>query len=257
MSLTEGAAGTTKSTNTQGHIRIKDNGLPPQLARAQAIEEARNAGILGSVALTSGDYFASLTETGNISSGFDATNDYGAILGADGESQGYFGYGRNGFGAGGGCNDPTAGCDGIIGTQPGYGRIGLGRFGQSGWDGPGGGIPGGRKHVAGVPTPIIGDPTSTGDLDKSIIRRYIKRNLAKITYCYEKQLLVNHDLAGTVNVQFFITPTGTVASSVGAGPDKAVASCIADVISTIEFPRPSGGGGVQVNYPFTIRPTGS
>jgi hypothetical protein len=32
---------------------------------------------------------------------------------------------------------------------------------------------------------------------------------------------------------------------------------MADVISTIEFPRPNGGGGVQVNYPFTIRPSGS
>ena len=35
-----------------------------------------------------------------------------------------------------------------------------------------------------------------------------------------------------------------------------IARCVAGVISSIEFPKPKGGGGVQVNYPFTFRPTG-
>jgi hypothetical protein len=29
------------------------------------------------------------------------------------------------------------------------------------------------------------------------------------------------------------------------------------VIKGIEFPKPKGGGGVQVNYPFTFRPEGA
>ena len=29
---------------------------------------------------------------------------------------------------------------------------------------------------------------------------------------------------------------------------------VAGVIKNIEFPKPKGGGGVQVNYPFTFRP---
>jgi hypothetical protein len=29
------------------------------------------------------------------------------------------------------------------------------------------------------------------------------------------------------------------------------------VIHAIEFPKPKGGGGVQVNYPFTFRPAGN
>jgi hypothetical protein len=256
MALPEGAAGTTKSTNQTGHIRIKDKDMDPQLARIQAIEEARTAGILGSSALQSGDYFASLTETGNLSSGQDDMNVYGPLFGADGEGAGMFGYGRSGFGGGGGCEAGGDACAGIIGTQPGYGRIGLGKFGRSGWDGPGGGGPRQRRHTPEVPRPVIGTPTGSGDLDKSIVRRYILRNVDKISYCYEKQLLARPGLEGTIAVTFFITPTGSVKSSVGAGFDPTVANCVADIIGAIEFPRPKGGGGVQVNYPFTFKASG-
>jgi hypothetical protein len=255
MALAEGAAGTTATNRKDGHIRIKQKTDTEQLARAQAIEAARTAGVLGVIGSQNGDVFASLTEVGNISSGFDMDDVRGPLFGADGEGHGYFGYGRTGFGAGGGCAG-VSGCDGIIGTEPGYGRIGLGKFGRSGWSGPGGGGPGTRRHTPGVPNPIIGQPTGTGDLDKSIIRRYIKRNIDKIKYCYEKQLLAKPGLAGSVSVSFFITPMGSVKGATGGGMDATVANCVADVVSTIEFPKPTGGG-VQVNYPFTFQASGA
>jgi hypothetical protein len=108
----------------------------------------------------------------------------------------------------------------------------------------------------GIPTVHLGQPNAQGDLDKAIIRRYIKRNVQKIQYCYEKELLSSPDIAGTVSVQFFIAPTGKVASSAASGVAPRVSSCIANVIQNIEFPKPKGGGGVQVNYPFTLRPNG-
>src|SRR5258706_7693673 len=113
---------------------------------------------------------------------------------------------------------------------------------------------GGRS--AAVRTASVAQPTAAGDLDKPIIRRYIKRNIQKIQYCYEKQLLVKPSLKGTINAQFFITPNGNVAQSTAAGFDPEVASCVAAVINGIEFPKPRGGSGVQVNYPFTFRPAG-
>ncbi len=252
MALESGAAGTTKSNNEDSHIRIKNNNTDPQVARAQAIEEARNAGVLGSVALQNGDYFASLTATGNISSGFDDSNVYGALFGADGEGKGTFGYGRSGFGPGGGCTQEPCG---IIGTGNGYNKIGLGKYGREGYAGPGGGGPGMKRHNPGVPGPVIGQPTGSGSYDKSIIRRYIRRNIEKIAYCYEKELLAKPSLAGTVTVQFFITPNGNVSSSVGGGVDPNVANCVASVVGAIEFPKPTAGG-VQVNYPFTFHPAG-
>ncbi len=105
-----------------------------------------------------------------------------------------------------------------------------------------------------IPTLAVGQPSLQGDLDKAIIRRYVKQNVARMKECYTKALAVNPSLAGTVQTSFFITPNGSVASASGTGVDPDVASCVAEVIKKIEFPKPKGGGGVQVNYPFTFRP---
>jgi len=78
---------------------------------------------------------ASLTGTGDISSGFDDTNIYGGLLGNEaGEMNGGFGYGRSGFGPGGG------------GT--GWGTIGTGRYGTIGHgSGTGSGTGAGRSRA--------------------------------------------------------------------------------------------------------------
>jgi pSer/pThr/pTyr-binding forkhead associated (FHA) protein len=251
MALDEGKMGKKDSDRAEGQYKMQKNQDDPQLARQQAIEQARNAGILGNTALVQGGAFASLTGTGDISSGFDDSNIYGGLLGNEaGEMQGGFGFGRSGFGPGGGGTGW-----GTIGTGR-YGTIGHGSGTGSGY-GVGGGRGGMRGRSSAVPTVSIGQPNAQGDLDKAIIRRYIKRNIQKITYCYEKQLLAKPGLSGTVSTQFFITPNGNVASSTGSGVDPEVANCVADVIKGIEFPKPKGGGGVQVNYPFTFRPAGA
>lgn len=251
MALEEGKMGKKESDRAEGQYKMQKNQDDPVLARQQAIEQARNAGILGSTALQQGGAFASLTGTGDISSGFDDTNIYGGLLGNEaGEMNGGFGYGRSGFGPGGGGTGW-----GTIGTGR-YGTIGHGSGTGSGY-GVGGGRGGMRGRTSAVPTVSIGQPNAQGDLDKAIIRRYIKRNIQKIQYCYEKELLAKSNLSGTVQTQFFITPNGNVAQSTGSGVDPNVASCVASVIKNIEFPKPKGGGGVQVNYPFTFRPAGS
>ena len=251
MALEEGKMGKKDSTRAEGQFKMQKLQADPVLARQQAVEAAKTAGILGTTALTSGAMFASLTGSGDISSGFDDSNIQGGLLGNEaGEMQGGFGAGRSGFGPGGG------------GT--GWGTIGTGRYGTIGHGsgtgagyGVGGGRGGMRGRTSSVPTVSIGQPSAQGDLDKAIIRRYIKRNIQKIQYCYEKELLAKPTLAGTVSAQFFITPNGNVSSSNGSGVDGSVSSCVANVIKGIEFPKPKGGGGVQVNYPFTFRPSGS
>ncbi len=193
--------------------------------------------------------FVTVTGTVDISSGFDDVNIYGGLLGNEaGEMQGGFGFGRSGFGPGGG------------GT--GWGTIGTGRYGTIGHGsgtGPGYGVGGGRggmrDRTAVVPMVSIGQPSVEGDLDKAIIRRYIKRNIQKIQYCYEKQLLAKPTIAGTVQARFFIAANGTVEHSTGSGVDPDVASCVAEVIKNIEFPKPKGGGIVKVNYPFIFHVT--
>ena len=109
------------------------------------------------------------------------------------------------------------------------------------------------QRVSAVPTVSIGEPVTNGSLDKPIIRRYIKRNIQKIEYCYEKELLADPALGGTVTASFFITPDGTVKNTTAHGVQPTVASCIASVIQNIEFPKPKDGGDVQVSYQFTFR----
>ena len=139
---------------------------------------------------------------------------------------------------------------------PGYGTIGNGHGAGSeyGLGGNGGG-PGHGRHSVTIPQPVIGNPTG-GGLDKEIIRRYIKRNASKLQYCFEKQLLAKPGIQGEIQAQFMIMPDGSVKSSMAKGFDSEVASCVGEVIGAIEFPKPSDGGVVQVNYPLTFHAAG-
>ena len=104
-----------------------------------------------------------------------------------------------------------------------------------------------------IPVTSLGFPNAQGDLDKALIRRVVKASRQKIAYCYEKALLASPSLEGTVVVQFFIKPDGTVANAEASGLDPEVGRCVAGVIKSLVFPKPNGGGGVQVVYPFSMR----
>jgi hypothetical protein len=202
------------------------------------------AGILGVLTPQQGGAFASLTGTGDISSGFDDSNIMGGLLGSDvGDTQGLGGLGLRGSGAD--ASDHTGW--GTLGTDR-YGTIGHGSGVGSGY-----GVGGGRHPHAGSPSATDGQAQVTGDLDKAVIRRYVHRHLAHITYCYEKALLARPALAGTLRAEFVIGPDGLVASSSATGVDPEVATCVAGVIKDIEFPAPRAGGLVRVTYPFTFR----
>lgn len=250
MALDEGKMGKEDSSRKTGQYAMKNEGADPQLAKEAAVEQARNAGFLGALKMSQGGAFASITGTGDFSSGLDDANVYGGLLGDEvGEMQGGFGFGRSGFGAGGGGTGW-----GTIGTGK-YGTIGHGSGTGSGY-GVGSGRGGMRSRRAIAPKVSIGNAVATGDLDKNIIRRYIRQKLPQIKYCYEKQLLVKPDISGDVVTQFQISPQGAVLNSTAKGVHDAVSSCVAGVIKTIRFPKPRGGGLVQVRYPFTFRPTG-
>jgi len=247
MRLDEGAAGKPDAVRTTGEMHVMNNNVEQRMSRDQAIEQARTAGVLGSTEVIRGG-IAALTASDPFSSGFDIDNVYGPQIGSAGEGRGNFGFGRNGWGPGGGCTQEPCG---IIGTGR-YDTSPGGRGAGDGWRGAGGWGRDG-KRTAGVPkTTDIGMPTAGGNLDKTIIKRYIKRNQAKIAYCYESELLARPTIEGQVAVSFLISGSGTVMSSTGAGFDGKVASCVASVIKHIEFPKPTDGGQVQVNYPFTF-----
>jgi hypothetical protein len=167
MALGEGKMGKKDSDRAEGQYKMKKNEDDPQLARQQAIDQARAAGVLGASNLVGG------------------------------------------------------------GVAP--AAFGLDRLNEDGTP----------SRVAQVQGTVMKD----GKLEP--LR-------AMITYCYEKALVASPSLRGTVQVQFFIKPDGTVASAAASGVDPDVATCVANVIRSLAFPKPAGGGGVLVNYPVTF-----
>jgi hypothetical protein len=151
----------------------------------------------------------------------------------------------------------------------GYGAIGLG-YVSSGGVGFGFGSGAAESGLLGVfsadaagaalagrsvsaPKVTIGAAVATGDLDKNIIRRYVRRKLPAIRHCYEKALVRQHDLAGTVTSSFSIGSDGHVTESSAEGVgDPELERCVADVIRSIQFPAARGGGLVNVRYPFHL-----
>jgi len=176
------------------------------------------------------------------------SNIYGGLVGNEvGEMNGNFGYARSGFGAGGG---GTAW--GTIGTGR-YGTIGHGSGSGTGEGyGTGAGRVALRGRTATLPSVSISQPAVVGSLDKAFVRRYLRRHLASIRYCYEKELLARPSLHGRIATRFTIAPDGKVVAATASGFDEAVAQCIAGVLRRIEFPA-SHDATVQVNYPFTFR----
>jgi hypothetical protein len=243
MALEEGRAGRSDSDRAEGHLRIQSNQAD--------IEMARSAGVLGSAG-SSGGSFQRITGNADISTGFDDTNIYGGLVGdsvndiAGPPGTGGFGFGREGVGPG----DGGSGW-GTIGTGR-YGTIGQGSGTGSGY-GVGSGRGGMRGRSASVPSATLGQPTVTGDgLDRAIVRRYLKRNIMKFTYCYEKQLLATPDIKGNVALVFAITGNGVVASASASGVHTEVANCIANVTKQIEFPRPQSGATFRIDVSLKL-----
>lgn len=206
----------------KGKIAVQSNAPEPKLARSQTIDRVRSAGILGINSQVPGGQFARLSDL----------DVYGGLLGqSPGGMAGGWGYGVSGVGAGGG------------GT--GWGTIGAGNYGMIGQGS-------GRGYVRG-PRVAIGKATIRGGLDKSIVRRYVRRKLARIRFCFETELIVTPTLGGTIVVDFQISPLGSVqvAKAVGMG-NRKVETCVSSVIASIKFPNPKGAGMVDVQYPFTF-----
>ena len=263
-----GAAGSTTSSKRTGHIQIERRHDEPRVTRAQetdragsgrsavedptarsSIEGARNAGILESTAMTP-ETFTALAGSKELSSGFDDHEVHAPLSGGTGEASGGFGLARTGV-------LPGAGCDGGPCGTIGVGRYGTHSNGQTRGTGWGGQL-WSRAHVTQSPTVILCGPgclVSDHGVDKEIIRRYIRRQLERITYCYEKELIARPDASGEVAIDFLIAADGAVPVASGQG-DPAIASCVVAVIKGIEFPRARTREITRVHYPFTFRRAG-
>ncbi len=233
-----GKAGTHDATADRGKTQVEGSSQRVQLSRAQALDRARHEGMLSGI--EAANFRQMFAGTGEFSEGNADMTSWGSG-GGDGNAAGEFGRGPSGFGPGaGGWPDGTIG----TGDDPYSAYIG----------GDGGPEPTLREHHGG-PIVVVHKPTLITDgYDKDLIRRYIRRKLPMIKYHYERALLVNPDLGGTITVTFVIGSNGAVLEAHAAGlGDTALLAHVEEVFRSIAFPKPAGSiGAVRVVYPIHL-----
>ncbi|HTJ41980.1 MAG TPA: AgmX/PglI C-terminal domain-containing protein [Kofleriaceae bacterium] len=247
-SNTEGTSASMQLPGTQGTPETHStNPAKTQIARnrEEAIENARRIGVNSE---WEGQQLAMITGSDDLQNGADALDLNGAYDGSpDGEGSpwGSWGRGRHGTDVGG---------DLIVAGD--YNTIRGGRPGGDDFHIGGGGhcatghVCHGHDPVA--PPVKIGPPVISDDNVGPVIQRYIKRYRDRIGYCYEKALLGNPNLEGTVNSAFVISANGAVLSSTATGVSDEVSSCVAEVIHSIPFPKLAESGTFQIKYPFIL-----
>ncbi len=106
-------------------------------------------------------------------------------------------------------------------------------------------------HVAaGLDRNFVSGSGGTGDLDKAIIRRAIKLHLGELVTCYERALVGDPSLEGTVSVTFTIDRSGRVDVESTLGP-APLAACV--IASTQRWRFAASDATIDVTYPFTFQ----
>lgn len=196
---------------------------------------AEEAGVLGAMEGLDAVFGSSALD-------LDVTSGVGGLLGAKGHQIGRNGLGTRGGSLGGGGSAESLG--GLRTRGPATGTLGFG--------GPPG--EGKRPGTIGHPT---GEVIVVGALDRAVIDEVIKRHMAQIRYCYQRQLQRTPNLGGKTVVKFAISGSGSVShSSIKSSTlnSAAVESCVQKRFLRMDFPAPRGNGIVVVSYPLLFTP---
>jgi TonB family protein len=103
-------------------------------------------------------------------------------------------------------------------------------------------------------------PVGAHTLPSSRARFFPARHINEVKFCYESELTKKANLAGRISVQFTISATGQVITSVlqsSTMGNVRVESCLTQAVRRWEFPAPTGGGLVIVSYPFNFQANGA
>jgi hypothetical protein len=95
----------------------------------------------------------------------------------------------------------------------------------------------------------LGQAIVTGDIDRVIVRRWVRQKLPMLAECYRDGLAHDPTLAGEVVARFTIAPTGRVVEVTADGVSSPVAACVKEVIEGVRFPRREAGE-VLVVFPI-------
>jgi len=106
----------------------------------------------------------------------------------------------------------------------------------------------------GAPTITKGkvEVSGAGKLGGDVVTRYLNKNAANFQLCYEKPLLGNPAIAGSITLVFDVDLDGKVGNAKTTGNmNDEVEKCVVGVASKISFPKPTKGV-VEISYPMTF-----
>ena len=119
---------------------------------------------------------------------------------------------------------------------------------------------GGRGLISkeGVDTSFATTKTVVlGSMDPEILRKILREYLPQFRQCYQQELVVrNNKLEGVIALDFRIGKSGKVVNSniriQSSSFSKRGTHCMNKVLSLIKFPKPKGGGFVDVTQPLNF-----
>jgi len=118
----------------------------------------------------------------------------------------------------------------------------------------------GRRPSRLIPQVRQAKPEVQGALDKDIVRRIMRAHVNEVRHCYHQGLARNPVLRGRVRVAYTIGSEGSVLHTAvldSTVADADVGTCITKAIMRWRFPKPQGGGSVNVVMPFLLDQSGS
>lgn len=96
-----------------------------------------------------------------------------------------------------------------------------------------------------------------GSIDPDVLRKILGEYLSQFKFCYQQELQENSEkIRGIVDLNFRIDGEGHVSrvdikSAQTKFSDRGI-GCMSGILRTIEFPRPKGGGLVDVRQPLNF-----
>ncbi len=95
-----------------------------------------------------------------------------------------------------------------------------------------------------------------GSMDPELLRKILQEYLPQFRHCYQQELITASDIKGVIDLDFQISPNGKVSKTAIKAKDarfsKKGVDCMSQVLGIIEFPKPKGGGVVDVRQPLNF-----
>lgn len=94
-------------------------------------------------------------------------------------------------------------------------------------------------------------------MDPELLRKILREYIPQFRSCYQDELIGNNDkIKGIIDMNFTINESGKVSKydirAKDAQFSKRGVGCMGRVLGLIDFPKPKGGGVVDVRQPFNF-----